>query len=482
MEKLFYRFRSASNLLDEYNELEKQTIYFAPAEQLNDPMEGYRDIFWNGDLIAWRNLFSHYVFCLAHLCSLLLLSGDDYRIDASDIPVFGSKEDLPTEAYKRLFNKIKDRFLNNNDISALILSISKRSTPVRREELSFYFDCVHLPALKVIFDLYIEENLSHEDNRMDDGFFSGIRDVVSQDFVGILEKSIANNEADETIINEIFKAKKHIKQQSYLIQKCNGTLADSTSNRNLVMLEFVARYLERLEEITFPKWYTSCFMSECKNSSVWGHYGNNHTGMCLIFESEFVNDRSYIKLNGKTGLGSSGPIHGKKTMVFHPIKYEEGFGEIDFFRSIGSLRVSALNAMWYRDDEGNVSACADEMYADEDTWRKNYWANFTRGLTVKSKDWEYENEYRLILYSNIMDLSEKNERTLTYNFSSLKGIIFGINTTEEDKIKTIKIIEDKCKKNSRGDFKFYQAYYCSNENCIKSVEMGLIKFSNDLEC
>ena len=60
-----YRFRSMEYLLgEEYQELENQTIYFASPDQLNDPMEGLRDIVWNGDKIAWTNFFKHYVFCL----------------------------------------------------------------------------------------------------------------------------------------------------------------------------------------------------------------------------------------------------------------------------------------------------------------------------------------------------------------------------------------------------------------------------------
>jgi hypothetical protein len=443
-------------------------------------MEGYRDIFWRGDLIAWKNLFSHYVFCLERLSSLLLISGEDHIIDAENIPVFGSADDLPTDSHKNLFRKIKDRFLENKDISALILAISKRSTPIRREELGFYCDCIHIPALKLIFDVYIEENRSQESNRIDDKAFAGISGVVSNDFVGLLDRSISDGEADQIIVNELFKAKNHIKQQSNLIHKYNGKISSSKPNKNLLMIDFPSLYLSRLEEITFPKWYTSCFMSECKNSSVWGHYGNNHTGMCLIFDSDDLNDRSYIKLNGITGWGSSGPIYGNKTMEFYPIDYKKGFGEIDFFTSIGSLPIPVLNTMWYMDEAGNTSVCANKMNVDEDAWRSNYWSNFIQGLTVKSKDWEYENEYRLILSSSITDLSEKDRRTLTYDFSSLKGIIFGINTKEEDKLKTIKIIEDKCIKHSRSDFKFYQAYYCANENCIKSVEMSLVKLSGNV--
>ena len=49
--KTFYRFRSIDNLLGEkYNELENQSIYFASPNQLNDPMEGFKDLVFNGDV------------------------------------------------------------------------------------------------------------------------------------------------------------------------------------------------------------------------------------------------------------------------------------------------------------------------------------------------------------------------------------------------------------------------------------------------
>jgi hypothetical protein len=51
-----YRFRSIHSILGGFHELENQEIYFCPPQQLNDPLEGFKDIFWKGDEIVWRNL------------------------------------------------------------------------------------------------------------------------------------------------------------------------------------------------------------------------------------------------------------------------------------------------------------------------------------------------------------------------------------------------------------------------------------------
>ena len=59
--QFFYPFRTTDALLGERDELRKQEIYFAPPDQLNDPMEGFKDVYWQGDRIVWTNLIRHYL-------------------------------------------------------------------------------------------------------------------------------------------------------------------------------------------------------------------------------------------------------------------------------------------------------------------------------------------------------------------------------------------------------------------------------------
>ena len=166
-----------------------------------------------------------------------------------------------------------------------------------------------------------------------------------------------------------------------------------------------------------------------------------------------------------------------RTMVrFRKVGYADKPGAIDFFRSVGRLRVPALMKLWYTDSDGNKSECAAHIGPDgdkKDAWRKSYWRNFYRDITIKTKDWEYEQEYRLILRSRWNKLDEKKNRTRTYNFNSLKGIIFGIKTSDDDRLRIIEIIEGKCKQNNRTDFKFFQAYYSPEDGDIRKYEIKL---------
>lgn len=64
---------------------------------------------------------------------------------------------------------------------------------------------------------------------------------------------------------------------------------------------------------------------------------------------------------------------------------------------------------------------------------------------------------------------------MNYKFSDLAGIIFGINTPEEDKLAIIRVIQEKCAEENREEFEFHQAYYAKQTGKIDAVLLSLIK-------
>ena len=77
----FYRYRSIKSLLGEHKELEAQTIYFAGPDELNDPMEGFQDVFWEGDYVLWKNLIRHYVLCLLMSFEVATIMSSEFKRD-----------------------------------------------------------------------------------------------------------------------------------------------------------------------------------------------------------------------------------------------------------------------------------------------------------------------------------------------------------------------------------------------------------------
>jgi hypothetical protein len=90
----------------------------------------------------------------------------------------------------------------------------------------------------------------------------------------------------------------------------------------------------------------------------------------------------------------------------------------------------------------------------------------------------HEREYRLILTSNLERFDDKPSRKLKYRFSDLVGIVFGMKTTAEDKIRIMKIIAKKCRAEGRTDFEFYQARYSRQAQKIVLVPLTLLKVNS----
>ncbi|MFK3698029.1 DUF2971 domain-containing protein [Serratia bockelmannii] len=478
MKNEIYRFRSINSLIGEYNELESQTIFFASPETLNDPMEGFRDIFWQGDFVVWRNLFRHYLLCLERMCSMLLIAKKDYPILPEHIPVYSGIDDFPTPKYKELFSNISTDFFKSKKLLSLVEALSERTTPIRKDELSYYLNIIHAYALETIF-------LAYEKNKLmptREYHISNSENLIDSTSIELIQTGLDRGDFNEDRIKALFTSFSLTNQQMNLIHHYNNNINNEDKNKNFVFADFVNEYIIQIEKLVYPTWYTACFMSECTNSSVWGNYGDNHTGACLIFNTELTEKSTTLSLKGITGYSfgqndpEPKPSYGFRKYPFYQINYIDGFGEIDFFRMMGRLPIPTLNSTWYTFDK-NTSICSGRMTDSIDEWRNNYWGVFYRDITVKTKDWEYENEFRLILSGSLIDLSDPKNRVLNYDFKSLKGIIFGIKTKKEDKIKIMRIIGAKCAENDRHDFKFHQAFYSPIKKCIDYSEMSLISFT-----
>ncbi|PHR58200.1 MAG: DUF2971 domain-containing protein [Arcobacter sp.] len=456
----YYRFRSIDRLLGKDNELEEQTIFFASPEELNDPMEGFRNIFFSGDTIVWKNLFRHYLLCLEQVSQLLIISGEEhYTILDKDIPVFKTYNDFETKEYEQLFENISTEFFEI--CQEFIEKVSTRTTAISSNELNMYLSSVHHIAIEIIEENFVKKNFIPE-RATPYSFDTGIMEQTTK-MIDAVEKMILENDHDDKI-EEIFRIQKMITDDIKLTRNINQNFIFDFPNRNFVLIDFVEKYINGLEILLYPKWYTSCFMTESHNSSVWGHYGDSHQGVCLIFEAD---QNNLLNLNGMDSSTN-------RKFEFKPVEYENEFIGIDFFSLLGRLPVPKLLSTWYQGDNKTISQCADGILNNTDSWRKNYWNIFHRDILTKTKDWKYENEYRLILSSIFEDETTVEQRMKTYNFNSLKGLIFGIKTSLEDKAKIFEIIKKKCNSHQRNDFKFYQAYYCHKKKNIQHQKIGFL--------
>ena len=431
--KMFYRLRSLKSIF-EYKELENQEIYFASLDELNDPMEGFRNVVFKGDKIVWRNLLRHYLKCLNWACMINCASNGKYDFwGDSRFPLYECIEDFPDSFHENFFGESYQDF-----IQAFNRVMDKLSTitTVSRSEILHYLERIHYVACKIISKMcpYRKQALIKEANE--------IIEMIEN------HENFKNQklEMEALSIFDIFQGWKNSMQLD-IVSKNNRLM-----NQSFIDFNFVDFYLQRLEKLMYPECYVACFMEEANNSSVWGHYGDGHRGICLVFETENNSLELYSNNKKQERQDKSSKYYLKK------INYDNSYNEINFFETI---RTEFIND-WHIDEKGNKSQMLDNSQNKDKQIKYNLYDT----LLHKTQDWEHESEYRIIdEYSH--NTIDKETRKLKYNFKNLNGIIFGMRTSLRDKTKIINIIKQKCKNEKREDFNFYQAYYCQKDKQIK---------------
>lgn len=476
MIEFLYRFRPLNWLLDE-GELQNQEIYFAEPQQLNDPMEGFRDIFWKGDAIVWRNFFRHYVLCLDNAFSQLLLCGEGEPLCWEHIPVFNHGNINDGIPHKKMEEEILAAFFAELSVSALIDALAGRTHPVRRDELSAHLRSVHLLALLLIREAYSRIGLQAEiedSESLRAKFRQAI--VLATQSICKFQEVEKQHPVTEHQVDAFYIARQKVMSELDFIHFYNGTIDFKQTNCNFVFLTFPDEFARRVETLVYPEWYTACFMRDCRNSAIWGSYGDNHTAACLKFRVSEVGGKPALRVRRPNGMTRDGLIFNVVPQEFHEITYESQHLPVDFFRSLGRFPIPVLRQHWYSDAAGNRSPCGDEIFRGDDEWRMRYWNAFYHGITRKLKDWSYEEEYRLILDNMFWDFREVSSRKLSYQFADLEAVIFGIKTPMKAKLETCKTIEGKCRAEGRKDFRFYQAYYARSTGTIEHTELTSLKF------
>ena len=395
-------------------------------------------------------------------------------LEAGRIPVEQSWHEYPTTIAKETFDEIWMRVRGKCELDTLASNIASLAFvgskhKIRSAELKFYLQSFHRLALATVQDIFVERIQLTDRQRL--VFPSSSETLLTRGefFEFMLQTQYLDDDPFGTLENFC----------DFLSLRHKFTFHEAgQKNAKLLLIDFPGLYVNQLSRLLWPEWYSACFVGQCNNSSMWANYANGHKGVCLVFEATKGGEGSFLELNHIVARSSSNKKGteehwGYAAIGFHEVYYENRPEEVDFFRSLGRPSMGALEKAWFTDEHGNFSDCASQFFEDVERWQKAYWDKFYRDICFKTKDWEYEQEYRLILNPSLEDSYADHQRTLTYNFTSLKGIVFGIQTSDDHKWRIIDIIKRKCKEAGRTDFHLYQAYYCPRTGDIQGHELPM---------
>lgn len=469
-----YRFRPTDALLDRFHELKSQEIYFASPSELQDPLEGYKDLSWKGDQIAWKNFLRHYLLCLMQAILRTLEPGANYRVTSKTLPVRMIDEDLLPEV-RRVFGTLCTRFFGDPELAPLPALLAQRRAHMFRSELLSLLQSIHPRVFQIVCTTLQPEQPIHT---IDAGFRGrGERSLRLKELFTALDAVVIKHPDDADIVETMTSKMVSAVEQTMFILKYNEA-TQHDAGWWIIASTFPEIYLDALEELLYFDWYTACFVAEPLQAAMWSQYGDGHRGICLKFQtSTLPSGGPALTLRHQTGLrgnpGNVTPVYDFGPLELHKVQYQSRFAEIDFFRSLGNLDRAQL-AFWFKDVDGALSSTGKDLLQENEEWRQVYWANFHSAITTKSEDYSHEKEYRVTLQSH-MDLSDRVSRKLRYRFEDLQGIIFGMKTSTDDKVAIARIIHAKCKETDRKDFLFHKADYSRRTGRVEATPWDLLK-------
>ena len=296
-----------------------------------------------------------------------------------------------------------------------------------------------------------------------------------------LEDSLHTQAQTEEMSDVLFSIFGNTQAQLDLIFEFNNPIADDRRPWMFIKRDIPSRNISALERMIYPYLHVACFVANPTNASMWGSYADGHRGVCLKFKTRLDGNGApaldLYRANGGSWNRNTGAVTNYAYVPhrFEEVRYTAEFPEIDFFESLGTLPMFKLNGFWFAGPNGERSTTASRMLREDETWRQEYWRKFAESYSTKSPEWKHEEERRLILSSHLDRFDDLASRRLKYRFTDLAGIVFGIKTPTEDKLKIMRIIERKCVAEDRRDFEFLQAHYSHRAKRIELAPLTLLK-------
>ena len=468
---LLYHHRSVKNAI---KEIEQGTLHFSTRDELNDPMEGYLRVFWQGDTPAWQGLLKNYVCSVYNAITIYLLQGGEGSIHHNSLVIdIHQYDEVPLGG---VYSNLCDVFLADKDVQRLADALGKSDRQVQAWELTLILHFLHSKALAICLEIQVTNHtIPDEEVRSLLSFLEKAKvdsphELIKTNLLEDTEKDALTKVSEDLMedMRELQYLSFGQDDEAFLYGKrpeendASHTSESSVQRQHRdwlsIAVDYPRVYVDQLKGLLYPEAYMCCFSDRNNNSSMWGNYADNHKGVCLIFETD-ENQR----------LALSSPHRGKVGLEVRKIKYEGDQLERNFFESFGRLTHKQIQS-WLTGIDG-ISKSYHNIFKDQEKWQKQYWDAFNAKNHRKVKAWEHESEYRVTIDNSFGQFTNKESRNLLYASEALKGVIFGIRTSEYDKKRIVDSLLTRT--DLREDFLFQQAEFDSQTQSISIRNKGL---------
>ena len=451
-------------------EIDKGTFHFSSTNELNDPLEGVINVYWKASKLEWEGLFCTYGFSL--LKSLfnyyLVLHVDrnnndnaNHILKCNDSWIFFQSHC----GFKNVLDSLYTEITNLPIVQSILeyCCSKQKNQKITKNTLIVFLYYAHLD----IFKLCIQKMQTLE--------------ILKQDAEKIIRRIDKKLSISEDAIKDF---KDFFLHQDDLTDYCNKTRNDclkigikqdlkelivkdldlDTFNKRKhwfdLETDFPQVFVEEISKLIFHQSYVTCFSLNCNNSALWGNYADSHRGVCLIYE--FLEEAPILK---NTELENK--ISKKK------VEYTDTPLECNFFESF--YNVENIDKLVWLPKLNEITSKRNQNIIIKQSIISAYHGICKNKEFRKFKDWSYEQEYRISLPNSELTSIKNSKRNLEFNPNLLKGVIFGINTSNSDKIDILRLLKkylEQLPDDRKKDLKIYQAYYDEVTNSIDKLEIN----------
>ena len=449
-----YRYRPIKSAL---LELADGTFYFADRRELNDPIEGYAKIFFQGDRPAWQGLLKNFVCSLFYNLQTYLLmtknfggAREDFLQDLRNRVVLINLRHFDRSPLQKIFAELGEKFLCEREVQSVVEFYGDAQIKCFGKEIEFVLRAVTDNACHLCVEKCKSLGLIADD--FDEKFFDVAYEISFDEL-----KNFPDRER-RRYIEEIENLNCDALESGLMSLKLNPRdLRDprrELKQRFLRLKIFFPRmYVKQLKEIMYPDGYVVCFSRTPTDSSMWGNYADNHRGVCFIYETENLDGREFMNFAARL-------------LEVEPIKYDAQVMEQNFFDALKHLKFLQAED-WLTGMNGARSFKLDEFDA-ADAYDGVYREKFYRKLPA----WRHEQEHRIFLADEFYRYSDPFTRKIRYDSHALTGIVFGLRTSLDDKTELIQRLVRL--KKSVHDFEFFQAEFDDETQTISVREKFLL--------
>lgn len=404
-----------------FKELEKQSIYFAPASVEDDMYEGRYPMYFDGNEALWQGFFAMFYKHISFNQGIVGEKFDEYV--PAMVPL---KTNLTSRNYNYDGEEFKG-YLNIGGVRALIALFAASGKVYERQLRKIITQYILFLTIFYSQQFGAFVNKKTELEKKNKQMVKKLDSV--QKIISTLNKVPCEETSRVDILSKFtsdplcYQNELDVNSQQFVNYQISEKLMDS--------------FFEGLRNMALENCYIASFTDDYSDGRMWHDY-TNYEGIAI----EYKNDES-ITLRDSEGNSSN--------HKFKKVAYENA-QSFNFFSSIGKLPDAMITGIFANYDWGN------DTHQIKENLKDNYWKWTEKTVLTKDSSWITQRESRLIISNFMEGYSTTQSRTFFYDFSELKSITFGPKTSNENKIKITKILVQKCKENDVANFPVYAMF------------------------